>query len=392
MGFELKVVEDLAVSLRDGPPLLQILVGPRQVGKTTAAWDLARCLAWPFVFEAADLAPPPGPEWIETQWQRARALRHRPALLVLDEIQKVPGWSVTVKRLWDEERRRADPISVVLLGSSSLQLAQGMSESLAGRFLLHRCMHWSFPEVATAFGMSLDEWIYFGGYPGAAPFRENEARWARYIADSLIETAIARDVLQMHTVAKPALLRSLFGLAATHPSQILSWNKMLGQLVDAGNTTTLSHYADLLETAFLLSALPLYSAGTARKRAGSPKLILWNNALVSAFCGRSQAAARADGPWWGRLVENAVGLHLLNQLPRESYAVSYWREGPLEVDFVVTRGQEIWGLEVKSGRPGRVPGLAAFRERHPRARGLVIGSGGIPLEDFFSRPVWDWFG
>lgn len=391
MAFELKVVDDLESALRQSPPLLQILIGPRQVGKTTAAWDLAKRLEWPSVFEAADLSPPPGPEWIETHWQRARALRGRPALLVLDEIQKVPGWSVTVKRLWDEERRRPNPVSVVLLGSSSLGLHQGMTESLAGRFLLHRCMHWSFPEVASAFGMSLEEWIFFGGYPGAEAFRKNESQWVRYIADSLIETAIARDVLQMHTVAKPALLRSLFGLAATHPSQILSWNKMLGQLVDAGNTTTLSHYADLLETAFLLSALPLYSAGIPRKRAGSPKLILWNNALVSAFCSHPYAEARRSGPWWGRLVENAVGLHLLNQLPRESYAVSYWRDGMQEVDFVVTRGKEVWALEVKSGRPGRNSGLERFRERYPRAKALLIGTGGIPLEEFFSRPAPDWF-
>jgi predicted AAA+ superfamily ATPase len=239
--------------------------------------------------------------------------------------------------------------------------------------------------------MSLDEWIYFGGYPGAIPLVKNEAQWVRYIADALIETAIARDVLQMHTVAKPALLRSLFGLAATHPAQMLSWNKMLGQLVDAGNTTTLSHYADLLETAFLLSALPLYSAGTPRKRAGSPKLVLWNNALVSAFCGQSFTSARRDGPWWGRLVENAVGLHLLNQLPRESFNVSYWRDGTQEVDFVVTQGKETWALEVKSGRPGRTSGLAAFRQRYPHAKVFVIGSGGIPLHEFFSLPASVWF-
>ncbi|MFN0127856.1 MAG: ATP-binding protein [Verrucomicrobiales bacterium] len=391
MVFQRKVVEELASALRRGPRLLQILVGPRQVGKTTAAWDLAKGLGWPCVFEAADVSPPPGPEWIETQWQRARSLAGRPALLVLDEIQKVSGWSVTVKRLWDEEQRRPDSLSVVLLGSSSLQLHHGMTESLAGRFLLHRCMHWSFPEVEAAFGMNLDQWIYFGGYPGAQPFVRDEALWVRYIADALIETAIARDVLQMHTVAKPALLRSLFGLAATHPAQILSWNKMLGQLVDAGNTTTLSHYADLLETAFLLSALPLYSAGTPRKRAGSPKLVLWNNALVSAFCGRSFASARRDGPWWGRLVENAVGSHLLNQLPRESFNVAYWRDGTQEVDYVVTRARETWALEVKSGRPGRTSGLQAFRQRYPAAHALVIGSGGIPLDEFFADPPSVWF-
>ena len=391
MEFERSLVGEIRDAIEVGPPLLQIVVGPRQVGKTTVALTLAKNLGWPHVFEAADFSPPPGPEWIETQWLRARKLPTRPAMLVLDEVQKVSGWSETVKRLWDEEKRRPDPISVVLLGSSSLHLHRGMTESLAGRFLLHRCMHWCFPECATAFGWDLDRWIYFGGYPGAAPFVRKEEIWARYISDSLIETAISRDVLQLHTVTKPALLRSLFGLAATHPSQILSWNKMLGQLLDAGNTTTLAHYTDLLETAFLLSGLPLFSAGTPRKRAGSPKFILWNNALVSAFCGFRFTDARNDGAWWGRLVENAVGAYLLNQLPRESYTVSYWRDGVNEVDFVIARGRKVWGIEVKSGRPGKTGGLAAFRARYPEATVLIIGSGGIPLEEFFARPATDWF-
>ena len=167
---------------------------------------------------------------------------------------------------------------------------------------------------------------------------------------------------------------------------------MLGQLVDAGNTTTLAHYLDLLETAFLVSGLPLYSAGVPRKRAGSPKLILWNNALMNAFCGRRTAAARKDGAWWGRLVENAVGAHLLNGLHRASYRISYWRNGGEKVNFVVAHGSSVWAVEVKSGRPAKLSGLSAFRTRYPKAEALLVGSCGIPLAEFFARPAATWFG
>jgi len=390
MEYQRQIVRQLLQGLEKGPPLLQIVTGPRQVGKTTAAVQASRTLGWPCVFEAADVSPPPGVEWIETHWARARALKGRPAVLVLDEVQKVRGWNVTVKRLWDEEMRSGNPLSVILLGSSALQLHHGASESLAGRFFLHRCMHWSLDECSEAFGWDLDTWIFFGGYPGAASFANRQSDWAAYVSDSLIETALARDVFQMHTVAKPALLRALFGCAAAHPAQILSYNKMLGQLVDAGNTTTLAHYLDLLATAYLASGLPIFSAGSPRRKAGSPKLILWNNALINAFSGRSFAEARRDSAWWGRLVENAVGAHLLNGLAPSRYAVSYWRHGNKEVDFVVSHGSSLWALEVKSGRPARTPGLEAFRFHKPKARALIIGSGGIPLEEFFRSPPETW--
>ena len=391
MNYQRSTVSDLVKALVEGPPLIQMVTGPRQVGKTTAAVDVQNTLGWPTVFAAADYSPAPGPEWIETQWTRARTLSGPRRLLILDEIQKVRGWSETVKRLWDEDRRNRQALSVILLGSSALLLHRGMSESLAGRFFLHRCMHWNYSACVAAFGWTLDQWLFFGGYPGAAPFAAQETQWARYISDSLIETAIARDVLQLHPLNKPALLRELFGVAASHPAQIFSYNKMLGQLRDAGNTTTLAHYLELLETAYLASGLAQYSGGHPRKRASSPKLILWNNALVNAFAQRNFSDAQADGGWWGRLVENAVGAHLLNELPRESFSVNYWRQGDDEVDFVVSAGQSVWAIEVKSGRPGRVGGLAAFRARYPRARVFVIGSGGIPLEEFFSAQPTRWF-
>jgi predicted AAA+ superfamily ATPase len=312
-------------------------------------------------------------------------------LLVLDEIQKVRGWSETIKRLWDANVARGLPLRVVLLGSSALLVQRGITESLAGRFLLHRCQHWSLPECRAAFGWDLSQWLHFGGYPGAAPLADDEALWRQYIADSMIETVLSRDVFQLAPVTKPVLMRHLFALAATHPAQIFSYNKMLGQLLDVGNTTTLAAYLRLLDAAFLLSGLEQYSAGQLRKRGSSPKLVFWNNALINAMNGLSRAAAQSDGAWHGRIVENAVGAHLLNHLQGPEWSLAYWRDGDYEVDYVVRRGAAVWALEVKSGRTGKLFGLAAFRKRHPDARALVIGGEGLPLEDFFNHPPQELF-
>ena len=390
--FQRAIVDDLEQAVRHDRPLLQVVIGPRQVGKTTAVQQLLERLERPSHVAAADTALPPGPEWIESHWSVATSLpagTEAPAILVLDEIQKVRGWSEVVKRLWDEAIRARRSMRVILLGSSSLLLQRGLTESLAGRFLLHRCPHWSWAECRKAFGWDLDRWLFFGGYPGAAPFADEETLWKRYVADSLVEPAIARDVLQLQTVHKPSLLRHLFAFAAAFPAQYVSYNKMLGQLQDVGNTTTLAHYLKLLETAFLVSGLELYSAGRGRRRGSSPKLILWNSALIHALSPLSFAEARRDGAWWGRVVENAVGAHLLNHLPEPAWQVTYWREGNMEVDFVVTQGHEVWALEVKSGRPGRLSGLAAFRARYPRSRALLVGVDGIPLDDFFARSPSD---
>lgn len=373
-------------------PLVQVIIGPRQVGKSTAAEQVKNLLGWPSIVESADSALPHGPEWIENHWLRARKLaKSGPVLLVLDEIQKVNGWSSVVKRLWDEEVRLGGGVRPLVLGSSALLVQKGLTESLAGRFFLHRFTHWSFGECQKAFTWNLDEWLYFGGYPGAASFAGDESIWKRYITDSLIETVIARDVLQLQTVTKPALLRQLFALSATYPAQIFSYNKMLGQLTDAGNTTTLAHYLDLLETAFLASGLEIFSKGRPRKRGSSPKLIVWNNALINAVSHKSFAETQADSIGYGRIVENAVGAKLLNELSGTEWSLSYWREGDQEVDFVLSRGAVTWGIEVKSGRSGKVSGLEAFRSKYPKSKLVLIGSSGIPLGEFFLRPAAEWF-
>ncbi len=314
-------------------------------------------------------------------------------MLVLDEIQKIPGWSDTVKRLWDEDTRAARPLHVILLGSAPLLIAQGLADSLAGRFETIPLAHWSFAEMQGAFGYSLDEYLFYGGYPGAAPLIGEPTRWARYVADSLIETSISRDVLLLTRVDKPALLRRLFELACRYSGQILSYTKMLGQLQDAGNTTTLAHYLDLLAGAGMVCGLPKYAGDVARSRGSSPKLQVLNTALMTVTSGITLAGARADREFWGRLVESAVGAHLTNAAMRGECTVHYWRERNHEVDFVVQAGRTLTAIEVKSGRaPLAHAGTAAFREAFRPTRTLMVGGDGIALEEFLLKPVTHWIG
>jgi len=391
--FERPLVETLESALKKRLPVFQALIGPRQVGKTTIARQVLKKLPFPSVYATADSPLPPGPEWIETQWRLAEfelQKSRKPVLLVLDEIQKARGWSESLKQLWDRAQHEKKDLRILALGSSALLLQEGLTESLAGRFFLTRCPHWSFRECSAAFGWDLNTWLYFGGYPGAAVFADDELKWKSYVTDSLIETVLARDVLQMQKITKPTLLRHLFALSAAFPSQIFSYNKMLGQLQDAGNTTTLAHYLKLLESAFLVSGLELFSKGQVRKRGSSPKLVLWNNALINALSSRTFRESLSDASWWGRLVENAVGAHFCNGLSGTSYMLSYWRDGDKEVDFVVSRGSSTWAIEVKSGRRGRMSGMERFRSKYPKAKSLVIGETGVPLEKFFSTEPDEW--
>ena len=392
-NIERAIVDKILRRLTHPQRLLQVVVGPRQVGKTTAARAVARRWKGPVFYAAADLPLPPGPEWIESHWRQARRkASEEETLLILDEVQKVSGWSEAVKALRDEDRHSDCTLQVLLLGSSALLLTRGATESLAGRFFLHRCLHWSYPECREAFDWDLSRWIFFGGYPGAASLVDDEPAWRSYVTDSLIETVLARDVLAMQNIAKPTLLRHLFALSARFPARILSYNKMLGQLLDAGNTTTLAHYLRLLETAFLVSGLERFSLGQARSRGSSPKLVLWNNALVSALNLVSFDKALSDPALWGRLVENSVGAHLLNHLQGLPFEVTYWRERNNEVDYVVRSGDVLWAIEVKSGRPNRAKGLETFLRKYPKARPLIVGSGGMALETFFSEEPRSLFG
>ena len=283
------------------------------------------------------------------------------------------------------------PLHVILLGSAPLLMQQGLSESLAGRYETVRLMHWSFTEMSAAFGFDLQRYVYFGGYPGGAPLIPEQSRWHAYIAEALVEPNIERDILAMQRVDKPALLKRLFQLGAEYSGQILSYNKMLGQLQDAGNTTTLARYMDLLSNAGLITGLTKYAAGAHRRRSSSPKLNVLNTALMAVASGYTFEEAKADRSYWGRLVESAVGAHLFNTGTPE-HRLHYWRENGSEVDFVLTRGRRLVAFEVKSGvRKPRTSGLERFAERFDVQATVVVGEGGLLLSEFLSTPAWEWF-
>lgn len=395
--FRRPQADSLAGRLAEPRRFIQVVTGPRQVGKSTLVQQVSEGLAISVRYASADEPTLRGANWIGQQWEAARleAVRGSKggALLVLDEIQKIPAWSETVKRLWDEDTRARLSLKVVVLGSAPLLIASGLTESLAGRFETLHLPHWSYAEMRAAFGWSLEQYVYYGGYPGAAPLIGNPGRWSRYVADSLIETSIARDVLLMTRVDKPALLRRLFDLACHYSGQVLSYTKMLGQLQDAGNTTTLAHYLDLLARAGMVRGLPKYAGDVARQRGSSPKLQVLNTALMTATSDLSLAQARANPEYWGRLVESAVGAHLANAASDGQCEVYYWRERNHEVDFVTRAGRHLTAIEVKSGRaPLAHAGSVAFTEAFKVQRTLLVGGDGVSLDDFLSRPAVHWVG
>jgi len=372
---------------------IQVLSGPRQTGKTTLAQQMLKSLDWPGHYATADEPALKGPDWIEQQWEVVRTrlktdTKARIGILVLDEIQKLPGWSETVKRLWDEDTFSELPLHVFILGSSPLLVQKGLTESLAGRFEMNHITHWSYAEMQAAFGFGMDEYIYYGGYPGSAALIEDRARWAGYIIDSLIETTLSRDILMMTRVHKPALLRRLFELGCSYSGQILSYQKMIGQLQDVGNTTTLAHYLNLLQGAGLLVGLAKYAGEKVRQRASSPKLLVLNTGLMTATAYESLQDTRNNPKLWGRLVETAVGASLFNSIIGKNIDLFYWAGRNRELDFVLSRGNELIAIEVKpTAHKMRLPGIAEFSKQFPAAKKLLVGSQGIPLEEFLLTPV-----
>ncbi len=386
-----KAFHSLLNRLQEPRRFIQALIGPRQVGKTTLALQVVDELGKSCRYVSADLATLQDIAWLEQQWEAARELAkiNGGALLIVDEVQKIPHWSNIVKFLWDQDTLSGIDLSVLILGSSPWLMQKGLSESLAGRFEIIPITHWSYSEMGEIFGWSLEHYLYFGGYPGAASLsdEQNSARWASYINDSIIETTISRDILLMSQVNKPALLRRLFQLGCNYSGQILSYNKMLGDLQDAGNATTLAHYVDLLSGAGLLTGLQKIANQSVRRKGSSPKFIVFNTALLSAQSGKSFDEAMADPLFFGRLVESAVGAHLLNGIRGTQMELFYWREGDREVDFVLQYRSKLIAIEVKSKQGSlRHSGIDSFTKQFKPKRTLLVGDQGIPLEKFLATP------
>jgi len=368
----------LRANLKGRINLIQAVVGPRQVGKTTLALQVFDRWAGPKIYQSADQTNIPHSDWINTHWQSARKLsgrKNRVGLLILDEIQKIPQWSEMVKKLFDEDRRLKNNLRVALLGSSALLMQRGLSESLAGRFELHRHNQWSFTECRECFSTGLKEFIYYGGYPGALQMRKDQPRWARYMRDSLIETVLSKDIILLTPVTKPVLLRQSFSLAVQYAAQIISYQKMVGTLQDAGNTTTIASYLNLLSKAFLLAPLERWSGSRIRQRGSIPKIQVFDNGLITAMSGLDFKSVWADKTLWGRLVENAVGALLYFTAVKSGGELFYWRERDNEVDYVLKMANRVIGIEVKSGIPGKPPaGLDAFSRKYKNAETAIISA------------------
>ena len=386
--------DELMKRLKEKRRFLQVLAGPRQVGKTTLVSQVIKASKLPAHYASADEPSMRDRTWIEQQWDAARLMARdnkAGALLVLDEVQKVSDWSTVIKLLWDADTHAGLPLKVVLLGSAPLLIQRGLTESLAGRFEVIAVPHWSFAEMREAFGWNLEQYIFYGAYPGSAELITEPERWRRYIVDSLIETTISRDILLLNRVDKPALLRQLFHLGCAYSGQILSYQKMLGQLTDAGNTVTLAHYLELLQGAGMVAGLSKYAHGLVRQRGSSPKLQVLNTALMTAQDNRTATEARQDGNYWGRLVESCVGAHLLNTSFGTNIELTYWRERNQEVDFVLRQGKTTVAIEVKSGRRAEsLPGMEAFAKHFKLKRKLLVGGQGIELVEFLTKPAHYW--
>lgn len=377
--------------LEEPRKFIQVVMGARQIGKSTVVKQVLKELNQPFQLFSADNVPATNSAWISNCWAATRSLMQNndweSVVLVIDEIQKIANWSEVVKKEWDDDSFNDRNIKVLLLGSSRVLLEKGLSESLAGRFEEIRMSHWSYQEMHECFGFTLDQYIYYGGYPGAATLTSDSDRFAQYIQSSIIEATINKDILMDTPISKPALLKQTFELGAAYSGNLLSLNKMLGSLQDAGNTSTLAGYVNLLNESGLLCGLQKYSVDMSRRRASIPKFQVYNNALKMVYTPLSFEQAILDRKVWGHIFESAVGAYLLNQAFVHRFEVYYWRERNDEVDFILRKNGAILAIEVKSNAEKQTEGLEKFKQMFNPKSAFIVGDGGISAEDFFTMDI-----
>jgi len=389
--YRRKLVEQLKNRMTERRHFIQVVIGPRQTGKTTAVLQTLESFPQTHHFVSADDPVLSSPEWLRNEWERARLLQKQAGkefILAIDEIQKIPSWSSMVKHLWDEDSRKKIPLKVIVSGSSPLLVQKGINESMAGRFEVLFCPHWNYTECKAAFKYKLDDFLFFGGYPGGAEIKNDVERWVRYMGTSIVEPVIARDILQMEEVRKPALLRSLFTLGAVYSAQELSYTKILGQLHDAGNTTTLANYMELLDKANILCALPKYTVNKVKARQSSPRFMVYDTSFLIWAAGASRRNFLEMPDTRGHLIESAVGAYLLARSKEEGFSVYWWRERDKEVDFVIEKGPgTLTAIEVKSGKVKHTGGSLEFMKQHPHALSVIVGSENCCLEDFLEGKI-----
>ena len=377
--------------IKESRKFIQVVMGARQIGKSTVVKQVLNDLDEPYRMFSADNVPTTNSAWISDCWAAVRSLKENKGwdsiVLVIDEIQKITNWSEVVKKEWDADTFNDTNIKVLLLGSSRVLLEKGLSESLAGRFEEIRMTHWSYQEMKECFGFTLDQYIFYGGYPGAALLIQDEDRFSQYIQSAIIEATINKDILMDTPISKPALLRQTFELGAAYSGEILSLNKMLGSLQDAGNTVTLAGYINLLNESGLLCGLQKYSIDIARRRASIPKLQVYNNALKMVYSPLTFEAALVDRKSWGRIVESCMGAYLVSQAFVHRFEVFYWRERDDEVDFILRKKGSVIAIEVKSNAEKKTAGLEKFKQLFQPKKAFIVGDGGISIEDFLSMDI-----
>ena len=370
---------------------IQVVMGARQIGKSTVVKQVLKDLDVPYQLFSADNVPATNGAWISNCWAAVRSLKDSKGvesiILVIDEIQKIANWSEVVKKEWDDDTFHDRNIKVLLLGSSRVLLEKGLSESLAGRFEEIRMSHWSYTEMKECFDFSLDQYLFYGGYPGAASLINDDDRFQQYIQSSIIEATINKDILMDTPISKPALLRQTFELGAAYSGGLLSLNKMLGSLQDAGNTATLAGYIHLLDESGLLCGLQKFSIDTARRKASIPKLQLYNNALKMVYSPFTFEQAILDRKAWGHIFESGIGAYLVSQAFIHRFEVFYWRERNDEVDFILRKKGSVIAIEVKSNAEKQTEGLEKFRQLFNPQSSFIVGDGGIGVEDFFSMDI-----
>ncbi len=381
--------------LEEDRKFIQVVMGARQIGKSTVVKQVLKDLEAPYQLFSADNVPATNNAWISNCWAAVRSLKQNngweSVILVIDEIQKINNWSEVVKKEWDDDTFHDRNIKVLLLGSSRVLLEKGLSESLAGRFEEIRMSHWSYPEMKECFGFTIDQYLFYGGYPGSASLIDDEDRFQQYIQSSIIDATINKDILMDTPISKPALLRQTFELGAAYSGSLLSLNKMLGSLQDAGNTATLAGYINLLDESGLLCGLQKYSIDTARRKASIPKLQVYNNALKMVYNPFTFEQAILDRKAWGHIFESGIGAYLVSQAFVHRFEVFYWRERNDEVDFILRKKGTVVAIEVKSNAEKRTEGLEVFRQHFNPKVSFIVGDGGISAEEFLSMDIRKFF-
>ena len=368
---------------------IHVVMGPRQVGKSTMIDQFVEKATVPYSLFSADGVGKTNTAWISEKWHEVRTMmmlyNETEHILIIDEIQKIIGWSEIVKKEWDKDTREKRNLKVILLGSSRLLIQKGLEESLEGRYEAHKMGYWEWEEMREAFGFTMEQFIYFGGFPGLAPYINDEERWRKMMEDSIISPILNHDILDIDEIRNPPLLRQVFEIGSIYSAQEISLTKMQG-VVNSGTVPTISSYLRILDETMLIKPLQKYDNSAIKTKSSIPKLQAYNNAFRNSYCQHTFEEALMNKTEWGRQVESAVGAYLAGRAILDGFELLFWRdEKKNECDYVLKKGERLIAIEVKSGHADNIDGYHTFMKKFEKniVNSFIVGPEGLPLEDFF---------